>query len=294
MSVITLIQTFEDTYINSAAPDINYNSSPVFWVGEQGSSTFYRTLIKFDLSFIPVGSSIISSNLNLYMDYDASDVGLETTITPYAVIDSWDVSGVTWGTRSALNNFITGGSTNVSIPGYYSFNVTELIDKWVNGGLTNNGMELKAEELELFENKRFVSSNESDPDKQAYKPVLVIQYDPGRAVSTNINAVITGHDVDTAHETVITSDTYQVTETRNTSDRTLVSFFVNNLSVNKADVGIEVSTDGINFLRENYNTVSQGMQIFIPGYYATYTRLFYKSNVDGNPATLSIDYVAQA
>jgi len=294
MSIITLIQTFDDLYIDSSQPDTNFNSSPVLWVGKQVDGILKRSLIKFDLSFIPVGSAILSSNLNLYMDYDASGTEHVTTITPYAISDSWDVSTVTWNNQPAINDIITGSATNVSITGYYSWTITNLIDKWVNGGLANNGLELKTEETDLEENKRFVSSNETSPEKQAYKPVLVIQYNPVPPTPSNVNAVIAGHDVDIAHEVVTTGDVFQSTVIQNTSERTLVSYFVNNLSANLADVGIEVSTDGINFLRENYNSISQGLQIFIPSYFATYTRLYYKSNTPGNPTTLSIDYVAQA
>jgi len=294
MSIITLIQTFDDLYIDSSQPDINFNSSPVMWVGKQVDGTLERSLTKFDLSFIPIGSAILSSNLNLYMDYDASGTEQVTTITPYAISDSWDVSTVTWNNQPEINDVITGTSADVSIPGYYSWTITNLIDQWVNGGLANNGLELKTEEIDFEENKRFVSSNENAPEKQAFKPVLVIQYNPVSPKPLSVNAVIAGHDVDTEHEEITTGDVFQSTVIRNTSDRTLVSFFVNNLTANRADVGIEVSTDGVNYLRENYTSISQGLRIFIPSYYATYTRLFYKSNFAGNPTTLSIDYVAQA
>lgn len=294
MSIITLIQTFDDLYIDSSQPDTNFNSSPAMWIGKQADGVLERSLIKFDLSFIPAGSAIISSNLNLYIDYDASGIGSEATIIPYAISDSWDISTVTWNNQPAINDAITGLATDVSNPGYYSWIITNLVDQWVNGGLANNGLELKTEEIDSEENKRFISSNETEPEKQAFKPVFVIQYNPGSPVSLNLNAVIAGHNVVTEHEEVTTGDVFESTVIRNTSDRPLVSFFVNNLSANLADVGIEVSTDGVNFLRENYNSISQGLQILIPSYDATYTRIYYKSNISGNPTSLSIDYVAQA
>jgi len=294
MSITTLIQTFDDLYIDSSQPDTNFNSSPVMWVGKNTNDMLQRALMKFDLSFIPAGSTIISSNLDLYMDYEDGDDVLTATIVPYAVADSWDVSTVTWNNQPPINAEIAGVASDVTVPGYYSWTITKLVNKWVNGGLTNNGLELKAEEMDINESKSFVSSNETTTDKQAFKPVLVVQYKPGTQLPVSVNAVIAGRGTDTAYETVTTTDEYQSTEIRDTSDRTLVSFFVSNLTSNIADVGIEVSSDGVNFLRENYSSVAQGVQIFIPNYYATYTRIFYKSNVQGDPATLSIHYVAQA
>ncbi|MHB8063812.1 MAG: DNRLRE domain-containing protein [Ruminiclostridium sp.] len=292
MSIITLIQTFDDLYIDSSQSDTNFNSSPTLLVGKYTEDTLERSLIKFDLSFIPVGSSIISSNLNLYLDYDASETGQVTTIIPYAISDSWGVSTVTWNNQPAINDLITGTAIDVSAPGYYSWTVTELVNQWVNGGLANNGLELKTEEIDLDENKRFVSSNENEPEKQAFKPTLVIQYNPSSPKS--VNAIIAGHGVDTEHEMVTTSDVYQSTVIKNTSQKTLVSFFVNNLTSNIADVGVEVSANGVNFLRESFTSISQGIQIFIPSYSAAYTRIYYRSNTSGKATTLNIDYVAQA
>jgi hypothetical protein len=292
MSLITLIQTFDDLYLDSEQPDTNFNGSPALWVGRYTEEILKRTIVKFDLSFIPEGSTIISSNLNLYMDYDASEIGKEVSIVPYAITDGWNVSTVTLNNQPAINDGITGSASKVSIEGHYSWTITNLINQWINGGLANNGLELKTEELDLDEGKRFVSSNNTEPDKQVFKPILVIQYNPATPIPVRLNAVIAGPGLDTENEMVTTGDEYQSTAVRNTSHKTLVSFFVNNLTSNIADVGVEVSTDGVNFLRESSNSISQGIQIFIPSYDATYTRIYYKSNSERKPASLSIDYVA--
>lgn len=294
MSIITLIQTFDNLYIDSEQPNTNFNGSPALWVGRYTEEIFKRTIVKFDLSFIPEGSTIISSNLNLYMDYDASEKGKEVSIVPYAITDGWDVSTVNLNNQPAINDGITGSSSKVSREGFYSWTITNLINQWINGGLANNGLELKTEELDLDEGKRFVSCDETEPDKQVFKPILVIQYNPASPIPVSVNSVIAGSGLDKQNEMVTTRDEYKSTVVRETSQKTLVSFFVNNLTSNIADVGVEVSTDGVNFLRESFHTLSQGIQIFIPSYYATYTRIYYKSNLERKPTTLSIDYVTNA
>lgn len=310
MSIITLVQTFDDLYIDSSQPDTNFNSSPVLWIGKQEDGAIQRLLAKFDLSFIPVGSSIIYSNLDLYLDYDASETEQEATITPYVILESWDASTVSWNNQPAISDSLTGTAVDVSGPGYYSWTVTDIVNQWVNGGLSSNGFELKTKEIVSGENKRFVSSDETQSDKQSFKPVLVIQYDPvplaGISVNADINAVVARDDTDKeykeavtiddtnkTHEEVVTSDEFQSTIIRNRSDKSFVSFFVTNKSTNLADVGIEVSADGVNFLRQSYDPIPQGLEIFIPYYFSTYIRLYYKSNSEGKPTTLSIDYVAQ-
>ncbi len=298
MSIITLIQIFDDVYIDSSQPDKNFSDSTVLWVGKQQNGAIQRSLLKCDLSFIPAGSKIICSNLNVYLDYDASEMEIEGTITPYAITDNWDVSTVSWNNQPEISNSIRGLATNLTTPGYYCFIITDFIDRWVNHGFANNGLELKADEINIDDNKRFVSSDETLLEQQSFKPVLVVQYEPlldenNTTPQEPIKTVFAGNNVDTDHEEVTTDDEYQTTMIRDTSNKTHVSFFVNNLGDNLADVGIEVSSDGVNFLRQSYDPIPKGLEIFIPYYYAPYTRLYYKSKLEGEPTKLSIDYVSQ-
>lgn len=304
MSIITLIQIFDDVYIDSSQPDKNFSDSTVLWVGKQQDGALQRTLLKCDLSFIPAGSKIICSNLNVYLDYDASEMEIEGTITPYAIADNWDVSTVTWNNQPEISSSFRGMATSLSTPGYYCFIITDFIDRWVNHGLANNGLALKADEINIDDNKRFVSNDETLPEQQSYKPVLVVQYEPLLDESDTISQetvkpviakknVIIDENVNPDHEEVTTGDEYQATMIRDTSNKTHVSFFVNNLGDNLADVGIEVSSDGVNFLRQSYDPIPKGLEIFIPYYYAPYTRLYYKSKLEGEPTKLSIDYVCQ-
>ena len=321
MSIITLIQTFDDVYIDSSQPDKNFSQSAVLRVGKQGNGTLQRSLLKCDLSFIPPGSKIISSNLNVYLDYDASEMEIEGTIIPYAITDSWDVSTVTWNNQPEVSNSIRGFATSLSIPGYYCFMITDFVERWVNQGLANNGIVLKVDEKNIDENKHFVSSDETLIENQSLKPVFVIQYEPlpldqYKPVSlaqentipredaipeedtvieapVNTKTDITEQSADINHEEVTTSDEYQTTMIRDTSGMARVIFFVNNLSENLADVGIEVGSDGVNFLRQSYEPIPRGLEIFMPYYYAPYTRLYYKSNIEGEHTTLSIDFVSQ-
>lgn len=302
MPIITLVQIFDDVYIDSSKPDKNFGDSTVLWVGKQQSGAIQRSLLKFDLSFIPKGSKIITANLNIYLDYDASEMEIPETITPFAIIEDWDVLTVTWNNQPTISNSIRGLATNLSTPGYYCFMVTDFVERWINHDFANFGIELKSDEINIDDNKRFVSSDEVIVEKQSLKPVLVVQYEPLQTEESdtdkknpiNVKTVIAGKGADTEHEEVTTTDEYQTTIIRDTSEKTHVSFFVNNLTENLADVGIEVSSDGVNFLRQSYDPIPQGLEIFIPYYYAPYTRLYYKSKIDGEPTKLSIDFVSQS
>lgn len=298
MSIITLVQIFDDVYIDSSQPDKNFSDSNVLWVGKQQDGALQRSLLKFDLSFIPAGSKIIGSNLNVYLDYDASKMEIKGTITPYAITENWDVSTVTWNNQPAIDNSIKGEATSISTEGYYCFIVTDFVERWVNQGFANNGLELRSDEINVDDNKRFVSSDETLVELQSFKPVLVVQYEPlldenETLVQPSEKKVLTEKNVETNHEEVTTSDEYQTTKVRDTSNKTHVSFFVNNLGDNLADVGIEVSSDGVNYLRQSYEPIPKGLEVFIPFYYAPYTRLYYKSKLKGEHTKLSIDYVSQ-
>lgn len=287
MSTTINLQAIDDSFIDSLQPNVNYGSSPVLLVGKLVNDILYRSLLKFDLGSIPSGASIISAELTLYMNLDYSGTGTIASITPYAVVDSWNGATVTWNNQPAINNSVAGTTTNVTVIGFYSFNVLNLVSAWFNGSLTNNGLELKTEETASLETKSFASS-----EAASQKPVLTIQYDT-TVVPIDVN--ISGHAVTSGHEDVITEDSVQFTTARDISQNIKIGFMINNTSDNSAIVGIESSNNGITYAQEFTtpifpNTVS----LLESSSYSGFKRVSYQSLILGQPATLSIDYLAQS
>ncbi len=145
--------------------------------GETNKS--YRTLLQFDLSSIPSTASITNANLKLvattvrtagsardisvYRITNAWDEGTTTTNNTVG-ISSWNTRAagpITWTTAGGDFNATAEATTSVAATGTYNWTggtMNSLIQNWVNGTNTNNGMLLKfATEGTSNDNKDFGS-----------------------------------------------------------------------------------------------------------------------------------------
>ncbi|WP_214658960.1 DNRLRE domain-containing protein [Candidatus Formimonas warabiya] len=285
MATINL-PAIDDSFVDSFQPTLNYGSSPVLLVGKLADGILYRSLLKFDLASIPSGASITSAQLTLEMNFDYSGAGTIASITPYAVADNWSGATVTWNNQPAINQAIAGTTANVTVTGPYSWNVLSLVNGWSTGSLANNGLELRTGESASLETKSFVSSNAA-----AQKPVLTIKYE------TDLPAAVTivGHAVESGHEDVTTTDSFQYSVARDTSQMTEVSFTIHNTGGNTAIVGIQYSNDGLTYTPQEFFDASfPNTVILLPALvYSGFKRVAYRSLASGQPTTLAIDYQAQ-
>lgn len=110
-----------------------------------------RGLFEFDLSSIPAGAVIGSATVSIYVGFNAfSPVSSRlTSVSLYQVTSDWTEMGVTYDTRPTWN---TTQATSMSIPagtgsggsipfnGYINGNITNLVQDWVDGDITNFGL----------------------------------------------------------------------------------------------------------------------------------------------------------
>jgi uncharacterized repeat protein (TIGR01451 family) len=102
-----------------------------------------RAMMRFDLSAIPSDAVIDSATVYLYC-HEEEDDGLAVLV--YRITDSWHESTVNWD--SAGTDFDTTATVASFTPSdkdrYYSFDLTELVQDWVNGTHPNYGFGLFA------------------------------------------------------------------------------------------------------------------------------------------------------
>lgn len=127
-----------DTYISAYRPTANYGSSTNFQVGymtSSGQRFVYDTLMKFDLSQIPVGSTINSANITIKR---STTVGLPGAIRLGMLNGSWGESSVTWNSRPSLRSSSVG---NIADPNSDKFVVTSFVQEMVRSSqpITNYG-----------------------------------------------------------------------------------------------------------------------------------------------------------
>lgn len=187
----------QDTWISNSGATLNYGGSTDLNIGNQSAgSDNRRSLLKFDLSAIPVGSTINSATMSLYQH--AQQDATTPQLGVYYTTRSWTegtgngtatTDGATWNSYNGTSNWTTAGgdfngtaqatatapnSTNA----WVDFSITGLAQSWVSGTFANEGMFVKksGENPAVSDYKTFYSSDYLGDS--SLRPKLVIEYVP--------------------------------------------------------------------------------------------------------------------
>jgi len=162
--VITLTPV-KDTYINQKNSGSSYGSSTLLQTKfREGSKR--EALLQFDLFGIPQGAQITTAYLKLYSDYKRQ-FRKDTATRVYATLGSWGES-TTWNTKPPRASSYEDSIAVTSTRQYIQWNITNLVQDWVDGEETNYGVTIRSEGGgELYFTSRDSSSN---------KPILYIEY----------------------------------------------------------------------------------------------------------------------
>jgi hypothetical protein len=182
-----------DTTIIQGAASSSYGSATTMLAGYGHSGCLgwdakvTRSLVKFDLSDIPQGTTISEAKLYLYLAGTCYYTGHSQprTVTLYRNTADFS-SSTTWNSRPSFSEAAGAASVSVTTGGYKAFNVTTAVRRWINGtrvnyGFTVRGPETSGSEFALLE---FATLNASGT---SYDPYLQITY-PGMDASVEIPA----------------------------------------------------------------------------------------------------------
>ncbi|MBK8258962.1 MAG: right-handed parallel beta-helix repeat-containing protein [Polyangiaceae bacterium] len=128
----------EDAFLSGDYPTWVTGVSFGSWTGLSGGGNINRSLWKFDLTSIPVGSTVTSATMGVYVSWNAN----YNLVTVHKVLVPWaenTVSGQSFGGTSgwdftALGNFQGGGV------GMKTIDLTTLAAQWVLGTTPNHGV----------------------------------------------------------------------------------------------------------------------------------------------------------
>ena len=177
----------KDTHILEYHPDDNHGADGGFQLRSGGGTV--RTLMRWDRASLPEGAHVESAQLEIY----ASSRALENavSVSVYKMLRDWSEGSATWnrassetywhkagcdglGTDHAVNPVVTLplGATD-SIPRWYTWDITELVQEWVDAPESNFGLILIAAGSLNYHG--FLSS---EAGATALRPRLWLTYSP--------------------------------------------------------------------------------------------------------------------
>ncbi len=160
-----------DADINTYSPTANTGSATTLRLGAYGD---LKSVFKFDLSSIPSNATINSATLGLYVQNSPNNGGGDT-VSLHRIFTPWTEPTVNWNILGADSNYSASAESSPNV-GYtptnvwVSFPLTSLVQGWVNGSVSNNGVML------LPDNGPQVITVSSENSSTALRPKLDIDY----------------------------------------------------------------------------------------------------------------------
>lgn len=105
-----------------------------------------RSLILFSLADIPPSSTVENATLDLYVTGSYDSPGRLMSATPYRVTEPWNEYAVTWNTQPAHAESYGSDSILDRYGMWAHFDVTALVQGWVDGSIANRGLVVRGRE----------------------------------------------------------------------------------------------------------------------------------------------------
>jgi uncharacterized repeat protein (TIGR01451 family) len=172
----------QDTYISAASSVQNYGTQTQITTSSQTNSGA-RALVRFDLSVIPSGATIVSATFEMY--YFFSKPSTTESLRVHRVLRDWTETGATWRSTDGVNSWtaqggdydgtvIASASLTTAVNVWKQWTITSLVQGWVSGAYPNQGMILESPAASGNNDRQFYSSDYlTDP---TLRPKLTIVY----------------------------------------------------------------------------------------------------------------------
>ncbi len=170
-----VIPPVADAYIASERPNQNFGRSTGLFLGYNLEGDHFgaqRILIRFDLeSSLPEGVHITDAELLLSLGFSKPEDD-EPMPTRLQRVDSpWEETTVTWNTEPTWGPTYTVEYVD-SAPGWYTWEVTDLVRAWYSDTVDNFGMQIIGDEVVQQRERAFHARETST----SHHPRLVVTY----------------------------------------------------------------------------------------------------------------------
>ncbi len=199
LSATGTLRTFSavaDAEVREFNATTNFGIEPTFRAGydnyvDKGLRS--RALIRFDTTtFLPENTIIHSATMKLY--FTGYCDALTTTYQAYRITDDWFEMSVNWNNQPGFAEAY-GSQAVPTTPswGYYAFDVTSLVQDWVNGAAPENGIMLRGPEAPSYAcaYRDFLSKGGGGFTAE---PILEVDYTlPATALAVSQTSVVVYH-----------------------------------------------------------------------------------------------------
>lgn len=188
---VTTFTAIQDVYISSAYPDQNFanrTQGDVLFAGTfTGANDIYRSLLQFDIlnpsNGIPPNSTIEFASLLLFM-YRNDNPG-NARVEAFRLTDFFDQNTVAFNNRPPTG-LIQGTVIPPAAPAFVNINISLLVERWYDGSVPNNGIELRGLEND---NNNIVGFRSTRFPDSAFWPALQVTWSKGTVSGTVFDAL---------------------------------------------------------------------------------------------------------
>jgi len=175
--VEAVFQASADSYADQENPNSSHGASELLKVRSSESGNM-RSYVFFNISTIPPGASVLRAKLFLYLSKPPAS---NRTYFCHRLTSAWDEGSLTWSKRPESTSTYAASSTVTTTSGWVVWDVTDQVQKFLNGieeyAWSNFGWEiLDGSENSTGNQEAFFISRESvERDK---RPFLTIEFTP--------------------------------------------------------------------------------------------------------------------
>lgn len=176
-NVVVVFQASADSYADQENPDSSYGTGELLKVRSLESRNA-RTYVFFDISTIPPGASVLHAKLFLYLQKPPAS---NRTYLCRRLASAWDEGALTWGKKPESPSIYEASSIITTTPGLVVWDVTDQVQKFLNGirehVWSNFGWEIFDEHENSLgvQEAVFFSRESMEQDK---RPFLTIEFKP--------------------------------------------------------------------------------------------------------------------
>lgn len=163
------LRPIEDALVSSAEPNKNYGSMIDWATWDWANWGISRSFMKFDVSLVPSGATIISAKINLYHNLNTSNSGHYGSNTSYLqrITSNWNEYQVNWSnqpTTTPVNQVLLQQSTSI-YQSYENIDITDLIKDIYANQSSSHGIAIRLQTEGTYRSMKFTARDFPDTTK---------------------------------------------------------------------------------------------------------------------------------